>query len=129
MPVPMNHLEMVTSLWERVRKPGLDMATLSSLIGELETALHEVSAANPEWQSKLRAQREEIPDLHRLVTRNFGPVLQGRLQDSLSKLKKLVTPEPIVPEATEENSAQPNETGETPQERKPFRNMPNLGMD
>lgn len=123
--------ESLQVLWERVRKPGLDLEALSAILDELQRILEDIAASDAELRSKLRMQREELPDLRRLITKKHDAILQGRLQDSIGKIKRLLAaPEASPAETPESNEDGTNgEEGAAQQERKPFRNMPNLGMD
>lgn len=124
----MNASEIAQQLWEQVRKSGQTLEQLNAILNDYQQAMDVLAANDDELRGKLRLQREEIPDLQRLITRKHDAILQGRLQDGIRKLKKLVCPEPP---ATELPQAEGNKdiATENPEPPKPFRNMPNLGMD
>lgn len=127
----MTQVESVQILWERVRKPGQNAEALSAILDELQALLDDIAAADTALRPKLRMQREELPDLRRLITKNHDAILQGRLQDSISKLKALIAPQAPPAETPERNAdaTSREENGSALQERKTFRNMPNLGME
>ena len=128
----MNYSGRVQSLWERIKQPSLQPDALSALLADYQQTLEEISASDEELRGKLRLQREELPDLQRLITRKHDAILQGRLQDAIGKMKKLVAAPEAPPAETPGNPEQaasdiPGRPGE--EARKPFRNMPNIGMD
>ncbi|MBS1615245.1 MAG: hypothetical protein JST06_03915 [Bacteroidetes bacterium] len=125
----MNAAETTQKLWERVRKSGQPLAVLSDILNDYQQALETIAAGDESMRAKLRLQREEIPDLQRLITRKHDTILQGRLQDGIRKLKKVISPEEPPAELPGTESNAETMPDESPTEPKPFRNMPNLGMD
>jgi hypothetical protein len=126
----MTQVESIQILWERVRQPGQDLEALGAILDELQAVLDDVSA-DAELRPRLRMQREELPDLRRLITKKHGAILQGRLQDSIGKLRTLMAPQAPPAETPEGNADAGNrkEDGTSGPEARPFRNMPNLGME
>jgi hypothetical protein len=128
----MSKLDAVQTLWEQAKKSGQNMDDLEILLEDYKVMLNDVMASGDEYRKSLRRLYEEIPDLHRLVGKKHDAILKGRLQDAISILKKTVSVAETPPTTEAPN---PEVTGtdttelSVEEERKPFRNMPSLGMD
>jgi hypothetical protein len=132
-PLFMEKLPAVKALWDRVKKPNQSLDELSKLLQDYEVVLKDVCASSDDYKNGLRRQIEELPDLQRLVGKKHGPILQGRIQDGTSMLKKKVEavelPSEIEEPRTGTLGADSTVVSLQEEERKPFRNIPTLGMD
>lgn len=131
----MSNSENVQALWERIKKPKLSLGDLSSLLNDYQSVLTEVMASRDEYRA-LRRQQEELPDLQRLLGKKYDSVLQGRLQDGISAVKRKIAEVEAQPAEPETETPAPLGADvpviglqEGEEGSKPFRNMPTLGMD
>jgi hypothetical protein len=132
----MSKLPIIQSLWDRVKKNGQTTEDLSALLDDYKDVLQDVMRESDDYKSSLRRWQEEIPDLQRLIPKKFDAILKGRLQDAIGALKKKVEAVEAPPVVEEEVAPQvPGADapvvgiGEEEEVKKPFRNMPSLGMD
>ncbi len=132
----MSKLDAIKSLWQRAKAADHNTESLSTLLADYTRTLNEVMADGDDYNS-LRRLREELPDLQRLITKKHDAILKGRLQDGIGALKKKVeeveAPPLPVTEAEVPDAGGAGETIVSLQEdeapKKPFRNMPSIGMD
>lgn len=131
----MSQLEAVKALGTKLNQPGLRMDDLASLFEAYKQVLAGVMASDASYQTSLRRQHEELPDLQRLIGKKHDAILKGRLTDGLravrKKIEELEQPDMQQPEATEAPGTDaPGTTPDAPdQQERRFRNMPTLGMD
>jgi hypothetical protein len=127
----MNNLDTIKTLIDRLGK-AKTMPELTTILNEYEAAMNAAVMQNEAYLPKLRRLREEIQDLRRI---KFDAVLKGRINDGLRAFRKQVDELEAPPAAANDAIPDPSHAmtevkiGEGEEPRKPFRNMPSLGMD
>lgn len=130
----MKNTEHVQALWERIKKPNVNLADLSTLLEDYKGVLGNIMAGDEDYRSSLRRLHEELPDLQRLVGKKHDAILKGRMQDAIGALKNKIDAGETPPEPETQTPALLGSDAaiialQEEQAPKPSRNMPNIGMD